>query len=322
MVKFENLEYDIKKMLMGDHAHESLELRPQTAHRIVSLAKNMATHTLDMVNHKPVAAKASSDHSIRMSEIGEPCIRKLYFKWFNPMLGLPPYADLPEPFLPVKFTYGDYIEELTLFLASESGHKVEDRQKEVELHPAGTDWYAVGHMDAKIDGVVVDVKSAADVSFQKYRREGLNFDNDSFGYRWQIDAYATAEGTDRRAFIFTNKHDGHLHIIDRTNEELLPVGERIRYIGEAMTVNTELLGEKMPVKATRYGSQLNTVCSYCNFKYACYAGGIRGVIDKGRPAYFVEDALTKEGEAYLESKPQITKPKAYRKESTPLEVEV
>jgi len=312
MPKFENLKYDITKMLSGDHALENLELKNDTAHSIVRLAKNIATHTLDMVNHKPNKAKDLSNRSIRMSELGEPCMRKLLYKWYSPHLSSQPYAEDPEPFLPVKFTFGDYIEELTLFLASESGHKVSDRQKEVELRPSGTEWYAVGHMDAKIDDYVVDVKSAADGSFSKYKREGLTEANDSFGYLWQLDAYAVAEGTYRRAFIFTNKHDGNIHIIDRAGEPTLPVLEKIRSIGEyadAYLTKAEL-PDRMPTKATKYGNQLGTVCSYCAFKYACYDGNVKAVISSGKPMYFV-GPLTTEGETFAKDKSQIKKPEAY-----------
>jgi hypothetical protein len=312
MANFENLKYDITKMLSGDHALENLELKSDTAHSIVRLAKNIATHTLDMVNHKPSTPKDPSNTSIRMSELGEPCMRKLMYKWYHPDYASPPWAEAPEPFLPVKFTFGDYIEELTLFLASESGHKVSDRQKEVELRPAGTKWYAVGHMDAKIDDYVVDVKSAADGSFSKYKREGLTEANDSFGYLWQLDAYATAECTNNRAFLFTNKHDGNIHIINRGVEPLLPIEDKIRGIGwfaDEYILKAEL-PERMPTKATKYGNQLGTVCSYCAFKYACYDGNVKAVISSGKPMYFV-GPLTPEGESFVKDKSEIKKPSAY-----------
>ena len=54
-----------------------------------------------------------------------------------------------------KFLYGDIIELLVLFLAKEAGHKVEREQEEIEVDGV------LGHIDAIIDGVVVDVKSAS-----------------------------------------------------------------------------------------------------------------------------------------------------------------
>ena len=312
---FNTLHYDIVQMLKGQHneADGHRELHTDTAKKIVTLAKNVATHTLDMVYEKPRSVKDSWDRSIRMSELGEPCHRKLMFKWYRPQMGMPPHSEAPEPFLPVKFTFGDYIEELTLFLASEAGHKVHSRQEELTLSPSTTSWYAIGHIDAVIDDTVVDVKSAADVSFNKYKREGLTEETDTFGYLWQLDAYAVARSTDKRAFIFTNKHDGNIHIIDRTGEPLLPVDAMIAKIGaESDDYGASgVLPDKMPVKATKYGSQLNTVCSYCNFKWACYSGDIEGVIKSGRPAYFVKSTLTPEGHKFVSEPTPITPPKAY-----------
>ena len=312
MANFKDLKYDITKMLAGDHSPESLELRTSTAHGIVKLAKNIATHTLEMVNHKPRTAKDPSDRSIRMSELGEPCMRKLMYKWYVPKLSEVPYAEAPEPFLPVKFTFGDYIEELTLFLCAESGHRVSDRQKEVTIEVPGNDWYAIGHMDAKVDNYIVDVKSAADGSFSKYKREGLTEANDSFGYLWQLDAYAVAENTYNRAFIFTNKHDGNLHIIDRQSDEFLPIADKIISIGVYAESYRALhnLPDRMPPKVTKYGNQLGTVCSYCAFKWACYDGDIKAYIASGKPIYFVGH-MTPEGEAFVKDKSTIKKPAAY-----------
>ena len=54
-----------------------------------------------------------------------------------------------------KFLYGDVIEQLVLFLCKEAGHEVTHEQEEIEVDGV------LGHIDAIIDGVVVDVKSAS-----------------------------------------------------------------------------------------------------------------------------------------------------------------
>ena len=313
MADFKTIEYDIKQMLMGHHNDDDRERQHDTAKRIVTLAKNVAVHTLDMVNEKPRNVKNTKDRSIRMSELGEPCHRKLIFKWYHPEKGSPPFAEQPEPFMPVKFTFGDYIEELTLFLASEAGHSVSDRQKEVRL--SGHDgWYAVGHIDAIIDGVVVDVKSAADVSFNKYKRDGLTEETDTFGYIWQLDAYATALGTANRAFLFTNKHDGNIHVIDRSHVPLVPVVGMIDTIGDTTEgyLLSNTLPAKIPPKVTKYGNQLGTICSYCAFKWSCYDGNIVGVIKSGRPMYFDKHSLTEEGNKLVKENTTIATPEAHK----------
>lgn len=311
MAKFETLESDIKKMLAGDFSHDGLEFCTDTAHNVLKLAKNVATHTLEMVNHRPPIAKDKDNLTVRMSELGEPCLRKLMYKWYTPYMGMYPYAELPTPYLPVKFTYGDYIEELALFLASEAGHTVSHRQQEVRV-PVSNGWVAVGHIDAMIDNVIVDVKSAADVSFNKYKRESLTMANDSFGYIWQIDGYAYAMGVEERAFMFMNKHDGEILMVDRSKEEFYPIPDRVQFIAKTVdSYNGGIQPDRLPTKSTKYGDVLGTVCSYCPFKYACYDGGIQGVIVSSRPMYFVTDELTKEGYDYIKDKAQIAKPPAY-----------
>jgi hypothetical protein len=314
VANFYNLQHDITEMLSGNHSPEHLDLRHETAHGIVRLAKNIATHTLDMVNHRPITPKDPTLKSIRMSELGEPCLRKLMYKWYHPSLGQAPYSEAPHPYLPVKFTYGDYIEELTLFLAQEAGHEVRDRQKEViTKRRTPYSWYAVGHMDAVISNVIVDVKSAADVSFKKYQREGLTEDNDTFGYRWQLDAYALAEDNPNRAFLFTNKHDGEIHVVDRSGEIFLDIEGRIDEIGTAadLFLGTSGLPDRRETVKLPEGEKLDTVCSYCAFKWACYDGDIRGVIKSGRPLYFVKSSLTEKGMKLVTTNAPIPTPKAF-----------
>jgi hypothetical protein len=310
---FKDLEYDIKDMLLGNHAMESMELRSDTARNAITLAKSIAHHTLDMVNPKPYGVKSGLDRSIRMSELGEPCLRKLLMKWYSPEKGSPPYAESPNAFLPVKFTYGDYIEDLFLFLAAEAGHSVGHRQHVVDARFPGTDWYLQGHMDCMIDGVVVDVKSSADVSFGKYKREGLTTDNDTFGYLYQIDGYSYSMGTDDRAIVFVNKHDGEIYVADRCGEKFLDIEKRVNSIASAADWwgHTGDLPLQLDPKVTKYGSQLPTVCSYCSFKYSCYNGDITGIIASSRPQYFVSKTITSEGYAYIKDKAKIAKPKAW-----------
>lgn len=317
---FDTLERDIKDMLKGAMAPEGLDVRHETAQRVLTLAKNVATHTLDMVNHQPPVPKDPANKTIRMSELGEPCLRKLMFKWYHPHMANPPYAEPSAPYLPVKFTFGDYIEELTLFMAEEAGHEVHSRQKRVELD-LDNGWKAVGHIDAIIDDVVVDVKSAADVSFNKYKRSGLNIATDTFGYRYQLGAYEEALGKEG-AFIFVNKHDGELLVnppYDNLAGLSVITAKSIASVADAYTDYKrplDALLDPIPGERKVYGEQLGVVCSYCPFKYQCYNGDITGVIEKGRPKYFVTSTLTKEGMDLVSSNPNIAAPSAVIKDFT------
>ena len=63
----------------------------------------------------------------------------------------------------IKFLYGHIPERVVLFLTELAGHKVTDEQKEVKVGGI------LGHMDCKIDGEVIDIKSASGYVFQSLR---------------------------------------------------------------------------------------------------------------------------------------------------------
>ena len=122
--------------------------------------------------------------NLRLSAIGKPD-RKL---WYDVNKKLTPET-LP-PSTRIKFLYGYILEELLLLCATVAGHDVTDQQKEVTLEGV------VGHQDSIIDGVLVDVKSASGMGFDKFKYNRLTED-DPFGYVAQVSAYATANGLDR-----------------------------------------------------------------------------------------------------------------------------
>ena len=65
--------------------------------------------------------------------------------------------------LRIKFLYGHILEELIILFSVLAGHEVTEAQKEV--HVEGIK----GHQDCKIDGVLVDCKSASLRGFDKFR---------------------------------------------------------------------------------------------------------------------------------------------------------
>lgn len=113
-----------------------------------------------------------------LSSIGKPD-RQLWYE-ANPL------PKSKEPMLPktyLKFMYGDLIEEMLLFLCREAGHEVEGQQKRVEVSGVR------GKIDAIIDGVVVDVKSASPFAYKKFE-DGRVIHDDPFGYVHQLSGYA------------------------------------------------------------------------------------------------------------------------------------
>src|SRR5690606_19057418 len=121
---------------------------------------------------------------LRVSNLGTPCDRRLWFSINHPEL-----AEPLEPHTRLKFLLGDVWEAVLLFLAKIAGHRVEGQQDEISLHGV------LGHRDAVIDGTIVDVKSASSFSFDKFENH-LKPEDDSFGYLTQINSYLEAAQDD------------------------------------------------------------------------------------------------------------------------------
>jgi hypothetical protein len=209
--------------------------------------------------------------TLRMSEIGKPCIRQLWYDRERPELG--------EALLPhtrFKFLYGDILEEVTLFLAKIAGHKVEGEQGKLELKY--NDWTILGSRDAIIDNWLIDVKSASTYSFKKFK-DGMDDSNDAFGYRTQLDAYNEGEfggsGAHRRSgWLAIDKQNGHLALSEHTiNRGKLY--DKLVQITSALDLWEERKLEPIrgfdPVPEGKSGNmKLGVECSYCAYKKACY----------------------------------------------------
>jgi hypothetical protein len=173
----------------------------------------------------------------------------------------------------IKFLVGDIIESVLLFLAAKAGHSVTHRQAEVAIEGIK------GHIDADIDGVTVDVKSASTYSFKKFSNGSLAED-DPFGYIEQIAGYSEARGTDG-AFLAMDKQNGTLAYLPFSREELsrtVNIRERIEYLKTAIESEVEpercYPDEKMGESGNR---KLGTNCSYCPFKRHCWRDSNGGI---------------------------------------------
>lgn len=121
-------------------------------------------------------ASDEKEPSIRMSNIGKP-LRQLWFELNAKKFNIKPEKTTGQT--KFKFLYGHLLESLALYLAEVSGHKVERLQEEIEVDGVK------GHIDAVIDGVLVDVKSCSSYSFNKFK-SGALFQDDPFGYVAQL----------------------------------------------------------------------------------------------------------------------------------------
>lgn len=208
--------------------------------------------------------KRDGERHLRMSNIGKQD-RQL---WYD--LNAPP--ENAEKFSPenlVKFSYGDMIEQMMLLYAKMAGHVVEREQEEVEVDGIK------GHIDAVIDGVVVDVKSASTFSFQKFE-SGLLLEpgNDPFGYVGQLAGYveAVTPGADG-AFLVCDKTLGKLTLL-RVPAEVLQryrVRDRIEEIREIVALAEPPARCYSDVPDGKSGNRkLATGCSYCRHKFYCW----------------------------------------------------
>lgn len=201
------------------------------------------------------------EFTLRMSNVGV-AKRKL---WYDK------HGDSEKEEMPAKllltFLQGHLLEAVLLMLVEMSGHKVSNRQTEVEIEGI------VGHMDCVIDDCLIDVKTAAPYSYKdKFVNGGILDGHDPFGYKLQADGYAQALGLDRRGWLAMNKATGELHLLmndDFTNNAV-----------ESIKETKEALDSKVPPEKCysdkEDGKSGNRVlvseCSYCNHKIHCWTG--------------------------------------------------
>lgn len=195
-----------------------------------------------------------------------------------------PVEGSKEPMLPktyVKFLYGDILEQMLLFLAKEAGHEVENEQGEVEVRGV------YGHIDAIIDGVVVDVKSASPFGYKKFENNSITED-DPFGYVAQLSGYAqTLTPGEPAAWLAIEKVAGDIcvsplnHMVIKHHDPK----ERIDHLEEviAQPEPPERCYEDEP-DGKSGNRKLVTGCSYCAHKFRCWPN-LRTFIYSSGPRY-------------------------------------
>ena len=178
-----------------------------------------------------------------------------------------------KPHTYIKFMYGHMIEEMLLLFIRLAGHKVTDEQKVCEVEGVK------GHMDARVDGRLIDIKSTSTFGFKKFKDGTLAFD-DPFGYIAQIKAYAHAEGDTKYGWLAIDKQNGHLTYLeyDETDENAdvydfisYDIAERVRNVKKIVEQPTPptLCYESVP-DGKSGNEKLATGCSYCDYKKHCY----------------------------------------------------
>ena len=172
----------------------------------------------------------------------------------------------------VKFLYGHIVEAMVLALTQLSGHTVTDQQKICEVEGIK------GHTDGKIDGVIMDVKSASSYGFRKFETGTLHKD-DPFGYVAQLRAYAHSEGAREFGWLAMEKNNGRLcwlgYDLDKLDPELdetinLDIEQRCRDVKKLVAgPSPEPCYEPVP-EGKSGNMKLQRGCSWCEYREHCW----------------------------------------------------
>jgi hypothetical protein len=183
-----------------------------------------------------------------------------------------------------KFLYGDVIELLILFLAREAGHSVERTQEELEVNGVK------GHIDAVIDGVVVDVKSASPYGFKKFKTNSV-LEDDPFGYVQQLAGYSAVLNPGKAAaWVAFDKVDGEICVAPLSASVIADFDPetRINHLKEVVASPTPPERCYPDVEDGKSGNRkLDTACSYCAFKHECWPG-LRTFLYSGKPRHLTK----------------------------------
>ena len=226
----------------------------------------------------------NAQFNIRMSNIGRPS-RQLWFE------NRYPNESNLIPSNHIRFLYGHLLEEIVLMFARMSGHKVTDEQKEVVVDDIK------GHIDCKIDGEVVDIKTASRMSFNKFKG-GTVSEDDPFGYLAQLSSYEEAEGTENGGFLVIAKDTGELCFYQPDGMDKPNIKERIKNLKLELSLDTPPDMCYAPVPEGRKGNmKLPRQCNYCNYKFECHKDsndgkGLRTFKYSKGPVYFTKVVST------------------------------
>ena len=220
---------------------------------IDDFANSVKVHVKDFLKELP-----QDKPRLRLSTIGRPD-RQLWYDFKKP------HNEPLAPSTRIKFLYGYILEELLIMLASISGHKVTQQQKQVEVEGVK------GHQDCFIDGVLVDCKSASGRGYTKFKYNNLASD-DPFGYISQISAYAEGNGVDEAGFLVINKSTGEICYTKVHSLEMINAKKRIQKIKQVVNSDTPPDKCYQAVPDGKSGNyKLDTACMYCNYKFDCWS---------------------------------------------------
>ena len=179
----------------------------------------------------------------------------------------------------INFLYGNIIEEMILMFVKEAGHEVKEEQKRLVVEGVS------GKTDARIDDMVVDVKSASSFSFKKFKDGDFILDNDAdpFGYKYQLGLYMANSAEEKGAFLIVNKENGQMVSCILDNKDDIPdVYHKIEQDKIIIEQDAPPIDKCYPdIPSGKSGNMiLHKLCSFCEFKDICWqdANGGKGLI--------------------------------------------
>jgi len=220
--------------------------------------QEFGTAMMDALRSWSTPRDRSDQHTLRMSNVGRP-LRQL---WYD----IRSDDDVPPISSPnfIKFFFGHMAEPFMFLLIKLAGHTIIDEQKEVKVSGV------TGHMDCKIDGEVVDIKTASSFAFRKFKNGTLRED-DPFGYLAQLAGYEESEGTTKGGFLVINKENGELALYCPEELDKPNVKKKIK------TIRSFLNSGELPdqcyesVPEGKSGNmKLHRQCVYCRHKNTCH----------------------------------------------------
>lgn len=200
-----------------------------------------------------------SEKTLRASNLGYP-LRKLWYAFNYKGTVEQPSADAK-----LKWLSGDIWEAVLLWLAAEAGHAVRDQQKEVRIDGI------VGHIDAMIDGVVVDVKTASSPSYKRFNKDEMWQDPFLSIYLSQLAFYSEALECDG-AFLVVDKTLCHLKLVPFSREELKQIRIKDVIKEKKGVITSSKTPERcyQPIVEDNQNERLPIACGYCPYLSECW----------------------------------------------------
>ena len=235
----------------------------QTRDAIESFSKEVAFSLKRQLGE----GKRAKQSNLRMSQIGKPD-RQLWYDLKSPVEPSPIDGQTK-----MKFIMGDILEALLILLTDLSGHEVTEQQKEVEIDGVK------GHKDCRIDGVLVDVKTASSYAFKKFK-EGTLHSDDPFGYIAQISGYAEAGNDQEAAFFAIDKSSSEMAIMKVENIRMINAKQRIGKVKNFISSDAPPERCYPDEEDGKSGNRKLAIgCIYCPYKEDCWkdANGGQGL---------------------------------------------